>query len=59
MRLRHVQARAKDSVLQVGDPNYKDLENSTWVGNGRFVLEGERLSVESRVSKVIPSTDMN
>ncbi|KAI9785096.1 MAG: hypothetical protein M1816_000507 [Peltula sp. TS41687] len=45
--------------FEVGDPKYKDLENCAWVGNGRFAMEDGKWTVESRVSKLIPSTDMN
>lgn len=47
------------NVKQVGDAKYQDLVNSTWVGNGRFVVDNGKLTVESRVSKLIPSRDMD
>lgn len=47
------------NVKQVGDAKYQDLVNSTWVGNGRFVVDNGKLTVETRVSKLIPSRDMD
>ncbi|KAH8704709.1 hypothetical protein BGW36DRAFT_353159 [Talaromyces proteolyticus] len=46
-------------TFEVGNPEYSDLQNSSWAGNGRFVLADGKLTVESRVSKVVPSTDMD
>lgn len=46
-------------TFEVGDPRYKKLENSVWVGNGRFLVNGGNVVVESRVCQVVPSTDMN
>ncbi|KAL8729267.1 MAG: hypothetical protein Q9166_004888 [cf. Caloplaca sp. 2 TL-2023] len=43
--------------FETGDPQYKALENATWSGNGRFVFENGGLSVESRISQVVPSTE--
>ncbi|KAF3009314.1 hypothetical protein E8E15_002612 [Penicillium rubens] len=46
-------------TFETGTPELKELENSHWMGNGRFVLGENGLTVESRVSKVIPSTAMD
>ncbi|ROT41102.1 hypothetical protein SODALDRAFT_396764 [Sodiomyces alkalinus F11] len=46
-------------TFEVGNTDLKVLENAHWVGNGRFILGETGLTVESRVSKVIPSTDMD
>ncbi|CAO1601724.1 hypothetical protein XANCAGTX0491_005367 [Xanthoria calcicola] len=43
--------------FETGDLKYKALENCTWSGNGRFVFENGGLSVESRISQVVPSTE--
>jgi hypothetical protein len=50
--------------FQAGAPELKFLENYKWVGNGRIVVgenaEGERtVTVESRISQVVPSTVMD
>ena len=42
---------------QTGDLKYKALENCTWSGNGRVVFENGGLSVKSRISQVVPSTE--
>ncbi|ORY03473.1 hypothetical protein BCR34DRAFT_667402 [Clohesyomyces aquaticus] len=46
-------------TFETGHPELKDLENCQWVGNGRFILAETGLTVESRVSKIVPSTDMD
>ncbi|KAL2807715.1 hypothetical protein BJX63DRAFT_436767 [Aspergillus granulosus] len=46
-------------TFETGVEELKDLENAHWVGNGRFILGETGLTVESRVSKVVPSTDMD
>ncbi|RDW80310.1 hypothetical protein BP6252_04948 [Coleophoma cylindrospora] len=47
-------------TFEAGVPELKDLENCHWVGNGRFILgEDKGLTVESRISKVVPSTAMD
>ncbi|KAJ6153529.1 hypothetical protein N7470_006488 [Penicillium chermesinum] len=46
-------------TFETGTPELKELENSHWMGNGRFVLGENGLTVESRVSKVVPSTAMD
>ncbi|KAI9785104.1 MAG: hypothetical protein M1816_000515 [Peltula sp. TS41687] len=46
-------------TMQVGDPKLKVLENCTFVGNGRFVVEDGKVTAESRVSKVVASTEMD
>lgn len=43
-------------TFEVGSGKYKQLENCTFVGNGRFVVEDGKISVESRWSVVVPST---
>ncbi|KAK2749196.1 hypothetical protein FQN57_006811 [Myotisia sp. PD_48] len=45
--------------FECGHPKYKFLENHSWVGNGRFVVGDGTLTVESRVSQVVPSKDMD
>ncbi|KAJ8096593.1 hypothetical protein POJ06DRAFT_241250 [Lipomyces tetrasporus] len=41
-----------------GDPTLKELENMTLVGNGRMLVDEETraITVESRISKVVPAT---
>ncbi|KAI9370400.1 hypothetical protein BJX61DRAFT_96107 [Aspergillus egyptiacus] len=41
-----------------GDPALKELENMTFVGNGRLLVDEQTrvITVESRVSKVVPAT---
>ena len=46
-------------LKQVGPGKLKNLENCTWVGNGRFVVDKDTIWVEMRVSKLVPSTDMD
>lgn len=50
-------------TFESGHPKYKFLENKSWAGNGRFVVHPEGmlkgLNVESRVSELVPSTDMD
>lgn len=48
-------------TFQCGDPKYKHLQYKTFVGNGRFVVnENPRsITVESRISEVIPSNDQD
>ncbi|KAL0639487.1 hypothetical protein Q9L58_001516 [Maublancomyces gigas] len=43
-------------TFEVGSGKYKELENCTFVGNGRFIVEDGKISVESRWSVVVPST---
>lgn len=43
-------------TFEVGNGKYKELENCTFVGNGRFIVEDGRITVESRWSVVVPST---
>ena len=50
---------AMSPTFEVGSPRLKELENSTWVGNGRFLLEGDKLYVEVRISQVTASEDMD
>ena len=45
--------------FEVGEGQYRELENWTWVGNGRFVVEDGGIALESRVSKLVPSTAMD
>lgn len=50
---------ASHHTFEVGDAKYKELENRTWVGNGRFIVhEDGTLSVEVKISSVVASTDM-
>ena len=48
-------------TFQVGDPKYKFLEKNTFVGNGRFIVKNDprKVTVESRISQVVPSADMD
>ncbi|OJK01841.1 hypothetical protein ASPACDRAFT_40653 [Aspergillus aculeatus ATCC 16872] len=46
-------------AFEVGSPRIKALENSNWVGNGRFKLEGDKLWVEVRIAQVVASQDMD
>ncbi|KAI1412763.1 hypothetical protein F5Y13DRAFT_162633 [Hypoxylon sp. FL1857] len=43
----------------VADPALKKLENSSFVSNGRIIVAETGLTVETRQSIVIPSTDMD
>lgn len=43
----------------VADPKLKDLENSTFVSNGRILVHENGLTVETRQSKVIAATVMD
>lgn len=45
--------------FEVGSPRLKDLENTNWVGNGRFLFEENKLVVEVRISQVVASQDMD
>lgn len=49
---------ATANTFEVGGFELKGLENATWVGNGRFLMEEGVFKVETRVSKVIASMDM-
>ena len=46
-------------TFEVGEGPYKELENYTWVGNARFVVSDEGVALETRVSKLVPSTSMD
>ncbi|KAL4993014.1 hypothetical protein BDV10DRAFT_198666 [Aspergillus recurvatus] len=46
------------NTFEVGSPSLKELENSTWVGNGRFKSDDGKLLVEIRISQVVASNDM-
>ncbi|KAL4865576.1 hypothetical protein BDV12DRAFT_174372 [Aspergillus spectabilis] len=46
-------------TFETGIAELKNLENATWVGNSRFVLNGDGLSAEHRVSRVVASTSMD
>lgn len=54
-----------DSILAgshtfvVADPALKLLENSTFVSNGRIIVHENGLTVETRQSLVIASTDLD
>ena len=45
--------------FQTGPPVYRELENRHFVGNGRFVVEGGEITVESRVGVGGASTGMD
>lgn len=44
-------------TFEIGNEKYKFLEDTTFVGDSRFVVEGGEFSVESRWSAVVSSTD--
>lgn len=44
-------------TFEVGSGKYKELENYTFVGNGRFIVQDGKVSVESRISVVVSSTE--
>lgn len=46
-------------TFEVGNKKYKSLEDTTFVGDARFIVEGGNLAVESRWSAVVSSTDSN
>ena len=41
----------------VGDEKLKDIENSMFAGNGRIVVSDKGLTAESRLCRVVASTD--
>ena len=43
----------------VGDEKLKDVENSLFAGNGRIVVGEKGLTAESRLCKIVASTDMD
>ena len=45
--------------FEVGEGKNKELENRTWVGNGRFIVSDKGIALESRVSQLVPSTAMD
>ncbi|KAL8636058.1 MAG: hypothetical protein Q9228_006504 [Teloschistes exilis] len=47
------------NTFEVGSSDLKDLENATWAGNGRFLMEDGVFKVETRISRVVASTDMD
>lgn len=48
-----------NTLFEVGNERLKELENSTWMGNGRFLHEDGKLLVEVRIAQVIASEDMD
>ncbi|KAL2862202.1 DUF3237 domain-containing protein [Aspergillus lucknowensis] len=46
-------------IFEVGSERLKELENSTWIGNGRFLYEEGKLLVEVRIAQVVASEDMD
>lgn len=50
---------ATANTFEVGSPDLKGLETATWAGNGRFLMEEGVFKVETKISRVIASTDMN
>lgn len=44
-------------TFEIGSEKYKALEDTTFVGDARFIVEGGNLAVESRWSAVVSSTD--
>lgn len=49
---------ATANTFEVGSSDLKGLENATWAGNGRFLMEDGVFKVETRISRVVASTDM-
>jgi hypothetical protein len=45
--------------FEVGSDRLKELENSTWIGNGRFIHEDGKMLVEVRIAQVVASEDMD
>ncbi|KAL3459592.1 hypothetical protein BJX64DRAFT_291098 [Aspergillus heterothallicus] len=45
--------------FEVGSDRLKELENSTWIGNGRFIGEDGKTLVEVRIAQVVASEDMD
>lgn len=43
-------------TFEVGNGKYKVLEDTTFVGDGRFMVEDGKLAIESRWSAVFAST---
>ncbi|KAF2846073.1 hypothetical protein T440DRAFT_493013 [Plenodomus tracheiphilus IPT5] len=45
-------------TFQSGAEGLRDLENTTFIGNGRMLVNEEtrKITVESRISKVVPAT---
>lgn len=48
-----------NTLFEVGSERLKELENSTWMGNGRFLHEDGKLLVEVRIAQVVASEDMD
>ncbi|KAH8645852.1 hypothetical protein BGZ60DRAFT_424898 [Tricladium varicosporioides] len=47
-------------TFQSGHPTFSGLENSTFAGNGRMLVHEDRsITVESRISLVVPATGMD
>ncbi|KAF2136925.1 uncharacterized protein K452DRAFT_322081 [Aplosporella prunicola CBS 121167] len=48
-----------EHTFEAGDPRYSFLGHHKFVGNGRFVVQQNptRITVETRISQVVPSTD--
>ncbi|KAL3473114.1 hypothetical protein BJX99DRAFT_261659 [Aspergillus californicus] len=46
-------------LFEVGSDRLKELENSTWIGNGRFLYEDGKVLVEVRIAQVVASEDMD
>lgn len=44
-------------TFEIGHQKYKFLEDTTFVGDARFLVEGGNFAVESRWSAVVSSTD--
>ncbi|KAI1618126.1 hypothetical protein EDD37DRAFT_662970 [Exophiala viscosa] len=38
-----------------GDPSFKALNNTCFVGNGRYIVKNGQIGVEARLARVVPS----
>ena len=52
-------ASAGSNTFVVADPKLKVLEDSTFCSNGRIICHEQGLTVEVRVAKVVPATEMD
>lgn len=50
---------AGSNTFTVADPKLKVLEDSTFCSNGRIICHEEGMTVEVRVAKVVPATEMD
>ena len=50
---------AMNTHFEVGSGRLKELENSTWIGNGRFLHADGKVLVEVRIAQVVASEDID